>query len=80
MLRIEGDHTIARPVAEVFAKLTDARFLVQCIPHVDSVGTTTADHATLVLRPSFAFVRGTVDVDLRIVAVVAPTSASASLS
>ncbi len=75
MIRFEGDRTIARPLDEVYAKLTDARFLVQCIPDVESVGTQEVDHLTMVLRPSLAFVRGTLDVDLRIVDVVAATSA-----
>jgi len=75
MVRFEGDRTIARPLDEVWAKLTDARFLVQCIPDVESVGTSEPDHVTMVLRPSLVFMRGTLDVDLRIVDLVAPTSA-----
>ena len=75
MVRFEGDRTIARPLAEVWAKLTDARFLVKCIPDVESVGALEPDHAALVLRPSLVFMRGTLDVDLRIVDVFAPTSA-----
>jgi carbon monoxide dehydrogenase subunit G len=75
MVRFEGDRTIARPLEEVWAKLTDARFLVKCIPDVESVGTLEPDHAAMVLRPSLVFMRGTLDVDLRIVDVVAPASA-----
>src|SRR6516164_963644 len=75
MVLFEGDRTIARPLAEVWAKLTDARFLVKCIPDVESVGALEPDHAALVLRPSLVFMRGTLDVDLRIADVVATTSA-----
>jgi carbon monoxide dehydrogenase subunit G len=75
MLRLEGDRTVARPLAKVWPKLTDARFLVKCLPDVESVGAQDADHATLVLRPSLVFMRGTLDVDLRIVDVILETSA-----
>lgn len=75
MLTFEGDRDCALAPAEVWAKLTDARFLVQCLPDVDRVTECAADHAALVLRPSFAFVRGTLDMHLQIVEAVAPSSA-----
>src|SRR5437763_14844136 len=75
MLRFEGDKDFPHPPAELWARLTDARFLVQCIPDVDSVSEALPDRATLVLRPGFAFVRGTLDMTLRVVDGVAPTSA-----
>ena len=37
MLRFEGDKDFSRPLAAVFARLTDANFLVRCIPDVDTV-------------------------------------------
>lgn len=75
MLRFEGDRDFARPPAEVWAKLTDPQFLVTCIPDVQTVKSTGPDHADLVLRPGFSFVRGTLDVNLKIVDTVAPSSA-----
>jgi carbon monoxide dehydrogenase subunit G len=75
MVRFDGDRTIARPPAEVWAKLTDARFLVKCIPDVESVGALEPEHVTMVLRPNLVFMRGTLDADLRIVDAVAPASA-----
>jgi len=75
MLRFEGDRDFAMPPAELYARLTDPAFLVQCIPDVESVGTCTADHATLVIRPGFSFVRGTLELDLRVADRVEPTSA-----
>ena len=59
MLRFEGDRDFSRTPAEVWERLTDARFLVRCIPDVDSVKEVSADRAVLILRPGFAFVRGT---------------------
>jgi carbon monoxide dehydrogenase subunit G len=75
MVRFEGDRDLALAPADAWAKLTDARFLVQCIPDVDQVKEVQADRAALVLRPGFAFVRGTLDVTLQVVDAVAPTSA-----
>src|SRR4051794_20626422 len=75
MQRFEGDRDFAMPPAELYARLTDTAFLAQCIPDVESVGTCTADHATLVIRPGFSFVRGTLEVDLRVADRVEPTSA-----
>jgi carbon monoxide dehydrogenase subunit G len=75
MLRFEGDRDFNRLQAELWAKLTDARFLVQCIPDVESVTQAEADHASLVLRPGFAFVRGSLEVTMRVTDAVAPSSA-----
>jgi carbon monoxide dehydrogenase subunit G len=74
MLRFEGDRDFPHAPAELFAKLTDARFLVECIPDVESVKSQEADNATLVLRPGFAFVRGTLEVVMHIVDVASPTA------
>jgi carbon monoxide dehydrogenase subunit G len=75
MLRFDGDKDFALAPADLWAKLTDARFLVQCIPDVESVARAEADHAELVVRPGLAFVRGTLEVDLKVVDAVAPTAA-----
>jgi carbon monoxide dehydrogenase subunit G len=66
MLRFEGDRTLGLPLDIVWSKLTDARFLVKCIPDLESVSVLEPDHLKMVLRPSLAFVRGTLDVDLRV--------------
>ena len=55
-------------------RLSDARFLVECIPDVESVTSQEADRATLILRPGFSFVRGTLEVTLQVVDVVPPTA------
>jgi carbon monoxide dehydrogenase subunit G len=75
MLRFEGDRDFTRPPAEVWAKLTDPKFIVECIPDVQTVKAVGSDHTELVLRPGFSFVRGTLDVSLKIVDAVAPSSA-----
>lgn len=75
MLHFEGDQDFSQKPDELFAKLTDARFLVPCIPDVESVMQLQSDRAVLVLRPGFAFVRGTLEVTLEVVGAVAPTAA-----
>jgi carbon monoxide dehydrogenase subunit G len=75
MVRFEGEKFFSQPVVELWAKLSDAHFLVQCIPDVESVTEVAADRARLVLRPGFSFVRGTLETTLHVVDAVAPESA-----
>jgi carbon monoxide dehydrogenase subunit G len=75
MVRFEGEKDFPLPPAQLWSKLTDARFLIQCIPDVESMSEQASDRAVLVLRPGFAFVRGTLDVTLRVVDAVEPTAA-----
>jgi carbon monoxide dehydrogenase subunit G len=75
MLHFEGTKDFPQPPAEVWGKLTDARFLVGCVPGVESVKEATADRAVCVLRPGFSFVRGTLEVALQLADRVEPTSA-----
>lgn len=72
MLRFEGDREFAVPPAEAHARLTDVAFLVACIPDVETVRAVDAGRAELVLRPGFSFVRGTLEVTLRLVEREAP--------
>ena len=67
MLRFEGDRQFFVPPAEAHARLSDVAFLVACIPDVETVRAVEADRAELVLRPGFSFVRGTLDVTLRLI-------------
>lgn len=75
MVRFEGEKDFSQPPTELWSKLTDARFLVQCIPDVESVKEQEADRADMVLRPGFSFVRGSLETTLRVVDAVEPTSA-----
>jgi carbon monoxide dehydrogenase subunit G len=75
MVRFEGEKDFPQSPAELWTKLTDARFLVQCIPDVESIAEQEANRAVLVLRPGLSFARGTLDVTLRVVDAVAPTGA-----
>lgn len=65
-LHFEGDQSLPRGPEEVRAKLSDARFLVRCIPDVQSVTRSEPQEAGFVVRPGFAFVRGTLETTLRV--------------
>jgi carbon monoxide dehydrogenase subunit G len=66
MQHFEGTRDFAQPPSEVWSKLTDARFLAQCLPGVESLNQADADAAECVLRPGFSFVRGTLELSLRV--------------
>jgi carbon monoxide dehydrogenase subunit G len=66
MLSFQGEKVLPRPPADVWEKLSDARFLVQCIPDVQSVSHTEARQSICIVRPGFAFVRGTVELTLQV--------------
>jgi len=65
-MQFEGDKDFSKAPADVWGKLSDARFLVQCIPGAESVARAEADEAVCKIRPGFAFVRGTLEVTLRV--------------
>lgn len=70
MMIFEGDRDYSLPVADLFAKLSDATFLVQCIPDSTSSGTADKKKATCTVRPGFAFIRGSLDVSLEVADIV----------
>ena len=75
MLHFEGDRDFPQPSADLFAKLTDARFLTTCLPDVEKVSEQEADRAVLTLRPGLAFARGSLEVTLQVVEMTPPTTA-----
>jgi carbon monoxide dehydrogenase subunit G len=76
MLQFEGVRDLPLPPADLWAKLTDTRFLVGCIPDVESVPEAAPDHVTVVVRPGLSFVRGTLDATIQVVEKVEPSSAT----
>ena len=79
MLRFEGDRDFPQPPEELFARLTDARFLVTCIPDVQGVAEQGPDRAVFTVRPGLSFARGTLDVTLQVLEKTPPASARLSL-
>jgi carbon monoxide dehydrogenase subunit G len=74
MLRFDGQKDFPRHAPEaLWQKLADARFLVRCVPDVHEVKRQEAAAAEFVLRPGFAFVRGSLDVNLRVAEAESPS-------
>jgi carbon monoxide dehydrogenase subunit G len=69
MLHFEGARDLPQAAPVVWGKLRDTRFLVQCIPGVESVAESGPDRAVCTLRPGFSFVRGTLELTLQVVEV-----------
>ena len=66
MLRFEGEKEFPRhPPEEVWAKLSDARFLVQCIPGGEVLGEPEADRAVCKVKPALSFVTGSLAEETR---------------
>ncbi len=74
MLHFEGDRDFRQAPTDLWTKLSDARFLVQCIPGVETVKRAEPDLAVWTLRPNLGFVRGTLEVTLKVVEAVAEQS------
>ncbi len=70
MLHFEGDKDLPLSVNVAWSKLSDARFLVGCIPGVESVASVDEKSAACTLRPGFAFVRGTLDLTITVTSAV----------
>jgi carbon monoxide dehydrogenase subunit G len=66
MVRFEGDRDLPLAPADIWSKLSDARFLLQCISDVQAVSSATPDKVVCTLRPGFAFVRGTLELTLQV--------------
>ena len=64
MMIFEGDRDFSQPPADLFARLSDASFLVQCIPDSSIAGKADKKKAGCTVRPGFAFIRGSLDVTL----------------
>jgi carbon monoxide dehydrogenase subunit G len=74
MMHFEGDQELSLPPAEVWSKLSDARFLVECVPDVESVSQSQADKAICTIRPGFAFVRGSLQLTVQVAEAVPENS------
>jgi len=66
MLHFEGDRDFAQPPATLWTKLADIQFLARCVPDAQSTSFPEPDVAQVVLRPGLAFVRGTLDLTMRL--------------
>jgi carbon monoxide dehydrogenase subunit G len=75
MLHFEGDREFSQPPSDVWPKLANIQFLAGCVPDAESVTFPEAETAQILLRPGLSFVRGTLDLTLKITERVENTSA-----
>jgi carbon monoxide dehydrogenase subunit G len=78
-LHFEGDQDFSQAPPEVWAKLSDPRFLVKCLPDLESVSQVEVDRAVCKVRPKLAFMRGSLDVTLRVLQAAEPFSVNLAL-
>jgi carbon monoxide dehydrogenase subunit G len=64
MVHLEGDKDFSLAQSSLYAKLSDAQWLASCVPGMVSIKDTSSETATVVLKPGFSFVRGTLEVTL----------------
>jgi carbon monoxide dehydrogenase subunit G len=65
MVHFEGEQEFGQPPGDLWPQLSDPRFLVGCLPDVESISRAEVDMAEFKLRPGLSFVRGTLDVTMR---------------
>ena len=79
MVHFDGDKQFALAPQDLWPKLTDLHFLVQCLPDVAEVRDVQNKSATLVVRPGLAFMRGELQLAMEITDEQPPTSAKLAL-
>ena len=66
MLHFEDHKNLSPEPMACWVKLTDLRFLTQCIPNIESVVESRPDQIRFKLRPGVSFVRGSLEVTLKL--------------
>jgi carbon monoxide dehydrogenase subunit G len=66
MPRFEGDKKLTQEPATCWIRLTDPFFLSQCIPNIERGGQSQPDQLRFRVRPGVSFVRGTLEVTVKI--------------
>jgi len=79
MLTFDGERELPVPPDQLWPKLRDAAFLVQCIPDGKVLGTPTREHAECSVRPGLSFMMGSLDSTIDILEGVEPSSVKIQL-
>jgi carbon monoxide dehydrogenase subunit G len=79
MIHFEGDRSFALPLNFVSKKLSDAGFLVNCLPD-SQISEATSDRATWKLRPKLSFLMGGLNAEMLATAREAGKSVSFQVS
>ena len=74
MQPFEGERIFSLPPDQLWPKLRDAAFLMQCIPDATPHDGGTRDQATATVHPGFSFMRGSLDVTIKVLGGQEPLS------
>ncbi len=66
MLQFEGEKTLSQAPIDCWTNLTNPRFLSRCIPDIQVVNEPGPDQVRFKLRPGVAFIRGTLEVTIKV--------------
>jgi carbon monoxide dehydrogenase subunit G len=66
MIRFEGDRYFTLAPEVVGARLSDAAFLLKCLPNVEEIVESSTDRAVWKLRTGFSFLSATLEIALRV--------------
>jgi carbon monoxide dehydrogenase subunit G len=80
VIKLQGEKDYAVPAETLWAKLSDMRFLVDCVPDKHEVMSVTPARAELVIRPSIAFLKGELTLVMEKTAETPPTAATLNLN
>lgn len=73
MIQLEGARSFPQTREELWSRLSDAQFLLDNIPDIHEVKESAPAKAVCTIRPGFAFIRGTLTVNLEIVEAISPS-------
>ena len=74
-LTLSGDKALRRPVSDVWPRLVDLPFLVNCLPDLHAITSVDSQTAEAVLRPGFSFARSEMQLKIEKIEEVPPKSA-----
>lgn len=72
-MKFEGDQDLDHKPEFLWEKLSNAAFLAECLPDASVEGQPTQQEADCSVRPGFSFIRGSLDVHVKILEAVKPT-------
>ncbi len=75
-LELAGEERFSAPPEKLFDALTDVDLLAATIPDMQSCEKIDAGHLKCVVRPGFAFIRGTMKLDIELADLKRPQSAT----
>src|SRR4051794_35507909 len=67
MIRFEGDRYFTLPPEKVGSHLSNAAFLLSCLPNVEEVVESTPDRVVWRLRTGFSFLSATLEIALQVI-------------